>query len=270
MLNKRVKNILLKEWQVALHDLNSLLMVTLLPLLIIAQAVTVFWAIQEFAVDSILGLDIVQKALSNLIQTVPAVGALPAVQQIQVFLLSQMMFYILLIPTMIAVNSATFSIVEEKLSGSLEALLATPLHTWELLFGKALAGAVPAVILTWICTLIFFLAVRIMGWGALISLVVTPAWYITILLLAPLMALLSFLLGVIGSSRAKDAKSAQNSIILIIFPVFGLIALQVTGALWFTVVPTILLGILLAGVNALALWSAVKLFRRESVVIRWK
>ncbi|MDO8690324.1 MAG: ABC transporter ATP-binding protein [Dehalococcoidia bacterium] len=58
---------------------------------------------------------------------------------------------VVFLPTMIAINFATFSIVDEKLSGSLEPLLATPVRTWELLLGKALAGVIPALIITWVC-----------------------------------------------------------------------------------------------------------------------
>ena len=56
----------------------------------------------------------------------------------RVLLLSQFKFFLLLIPTMIAVSFATFSIIEEKQSRSLEPLLATPVKTREVLLGKAL------------------------------------------------------------------------------------------------------------------------------------
>jgi ABC-2 type transport system permease protein len=116
-----------------------------------------------------------QNALEKLGQTFPAVAGLPAGEQLQVFLLSQFNFYLLLIPTMIAVSFATFSIVDEKLSGSLEALLATPVRTWELLLGKVLSGAVPALLVTWVCAIIFILGVVGLGWGQLVGLVLTPS-----------------------------------------------------------------------------------------------
>ena len=72
---------------------------------------------------------------------------------------------------MVAISLATFSIVDEKLSGSLEALLATPVKTWELLLGKALAGAMPALLVTWICAALFILGVVGLGWGQLVQLV---------------------------------------------------------------------------------------------------
>jgi ABC-2 type transport system permease protein len=146
---------------------------------------------------------------------------------------------------MIAVSFATFSIIEEKQSRSLEPLLATPVKTWELLLGKALSGAIPAILVCWVCAFVFFLGVVIMGWGDLIPLVLPSSWYLTFFLLNPAIAVLSFLLGVIGSSQAKDAKNAQNMILFVIFPVFALIAVQVTGVVWFTPLLTLVLALVI-------------------------
>ena len=84
------------------------------------------------------------------------------------------------------------------------------------------------------------------------------------------MALFSFLLGVIGSSRAKDAKNAQNLIVLVILPVFALIAVQVTGLVWFTPLLTLILSLGLLVIDFLVLRVAVRLFQRESIVVKWQ
>jgi len=89
-------------------------------------------------------------------------------------------------------------------------------------------------VITWIVSGVFLLAVTLMGWGNLVSMVLTPVWFISLFLLTPAVTVLSFLLGVIGSARAKDARSAQNIVMLVIFPLFGLVAIQVTGVVWFT------------------------------------
>jgi ABC-2 type transport system permease protein len=187
-----------------------------------------------------------------------------------VLLLTQFNFFLLLIPTMIAMNSAAFSIVEEKLSRSLEPLLATPVRTWELLLGKALSGAVPALIMTWLCAGVFVGGVSGLGWGRLLIFVLTASWFISLFFLTPAVAVLSFLLGVIGSSRAKDARSAQNVALFIIFPVFGLIAVQVTGVVWFTPLLTFILGLAISLIDVLVLRVAVGLFQRESIVVKWR
>jgi ABC-2 type transport system permease protein len=234
MTRKRIRNILRKEWAVMGSSLNNTLFVTLLPLLITGQALLFIWLIPRFAGEGVLESPMFQAALEKLREALPSLEGLPLGEQFQVFLLQQFNFYLLLIPTMIAISFATFSIVEEKQARSLEPLLATPVRTWELLLGKALSGAIPALLITWICGGIFLLGVVGLGWGPLLGLVLTPSWLITLFLLTPAVAILSFLLGVVGSSRASDPKSAQNIAVLVVLPVLALIGVQITGIVWFT------------------------------------
>lgn len=270
MTRKRIKNILAKEWEVMLADASNTLLVTLLPLLIVAQGTVYIWAAARFGGESLLSNSWLQSALLRLLEASPALAELPALDQIQVLLLTQFNFYLLLIPTMIAINFATFSIVDEKLSGSLEPLLATPVRTWELLLGKALAGVIPALAITWACGAIYAALVVALGWGYLIGQVVTPSYFLVLFLLTPVVATLSFLLGVVGSSRAKDAKSAQNAALLIIFPVLALIGVQLTGLVWFTGLLIFGLSVAVAAIDVLALRIGVNLFQRESIILKWR
>ena len=270
MSRKRIINVLLKEWQFLFTDINSTLLVTLLPLLIVGQLILYVWLGATFAGESVLNIGIFQNALANLQRATPAVATLSGSEQFQVLLLSQFNLFMLLIPLMISISVATFSIVDEKLSGSLEALLATPVKTWELLLGKALAGAIPALIVTWICAGVFLLTVNIMGWGYLISMVLTPVWFISLFLFTPAITMLSFLLGVIGSSRAKDTKGAQNLVVFVVLPVLALIATQVTGIIWFTALSALLLAIGIVVADVIVLRIAVRLFQRESIIVGWR
>ncbi len=270
MSRKRVINILLKEWQFLFTDINNTLMVTLMPILIIGQLILYIWLAVNFAGESASNISIFQNALANLQRSTPEVALLSGGEQFQVLLLSQFNFYMLLIPVIISISVATFSIVDEKLSGSLEALLATPVKTWELLLGKALSGAIPSLIVTWICSGIFLLVITAMGWGYLLEMVMTPIWFISLFLFTPAVTVLSFLLGVIGSSRAKDAKGAQNLVILVVLPVLGLIAIQITGIIWVTSISAFVLASALVLVDLFVLRIAVQLFQRESIVVRWR
>ncbi len=270
MTAKRLGNIIRKEWLVMVGDLNSLVLVVLIPFLIVGQAILYIWLAQNFAGEIIMDNPVFQMALEKLRTALPEIGSLSPMYQIRVLLLSQFNLFLLLIPTMIAMNSAAFSVVEEKLSRSLEPLLATPVRTWELLLGKALSGAIPALIMTWICGAVFILVVVGIGWGILVSYVVNPSFFLFLFLLTPAIAALSFLLGIIGSSRAKDSRSAQNVALFIIFPMFGLIAVQVTGLIWFTPSLTLILGLVLCLIDVLILRIAVRLFQRESIVVRWR
>jgi ABC-2 type transport system permease protein len=270
MTVRRIRNVLFKEWEVIFRDLNNTVMVALLPVLVPAEPLVFMWLADYFGGESFVTNSLVNSALTKLLAEIPAAASLSTSQQFQVYLLSQFKFFILLIPVVIAISLATFSIVDEKQSRSLEPLLATPVKTWELLLGKAFSGAIPAIIDCWICALFFFLGVAVMGWGNLIPLVLTPSWYLTFFLLNPAVAVLAFLLGVIGSSRAKDARSAQNLVIFIILPIFVLIAIQVTGVVWFTPLLTLAVSVGLFAADYLVLRIAEGLFQRESIVIKWR
>jgi len=270
MGRRHIRNIILKEWALLFTDLNSALVVTLLPFLVVGQGIVYIWLAFRFAGESMLAIQVFQNGLQRLVEAVPEVAGLPSNEQLLVLLLSQFSFFLLLIPTMIAISVATFSIVDEKLSGSLEAVLATPVKTWELLLGKALAGAVPALVMTWLSAAVFLLVVSALGWGDLNRFVATAGWFLTLFLLTPAVAILSFMLGVAGSSRAKDARSAQTIALLIIFPVFAVIGIQITGVVWFTPLLILLLALVVGIAGFVSLRAAVRLFRRESILVQWR
>jgi ABC-2 type transport system permease protein len=270
MSRRHIRNILLKEWELLFTDLNSALTITLLPLLIVGQGMLYIWLAFRFGGESMLTTHVFQTALQKLVEAIPGVTQLSSNEQLLVLLLIQFNFFLLLIPTMITISVATFSIVDEKLSGSLEALLATPVRTWELLLGKALAGAIPALVMTWISAGVFLLVVSGVGWGDLSGFVVTAGWFLTLFLLTPAVAILSFMLGVTGSSQAKDARSAQSIVLVIIFPVFALIGVQITGILWFTPSLILVLALAIGIADFISLRAAVRLFRRESIVVQWR
>jgi len=270
MTGRRLSNILRKEWRVLASDLNNILLVTLLPLLILGELILMIWLISRFGGEAIANNPFFKGALEKLVATLSSTADLPASDLVRILLITQFNFFFLLIPTMIAMNSAAFSIVEEKTSHSLEPLLATPVRTWELLLGKALSGAIPALLISWLCAGLFLIGIAGIGWGYLLTCAINPSWFITLFLLTPAVAALSFLLGVIGSSRAKDARSAQNLALFIIFPVFGLIAVQVTGVVWFSPLLTFVLGLAICLIDLLVLRVAVRLFQRESIIIKWR
>jgi len=270
MSRRRIRNILLKEWTLLFTDLNSAFLITLVPFLIVGQGILYIWLASRFAGESMLTTQVFQTALQKLVEAIPRVAQLPGNEQLIVLLLSQFNFFLLLIPTMIAISVATFSIVDEKLSGSLEALLATPVRTWELLLGKALAGAIPALVVTWLSAGVFLVVVSGLGWGHLTGFVVTAGWFLTLFLLTPAVAILSFMLGVTGSSRAKDARSAQNTVLVIILPVLALIGIQITGIIWFTPSLILVLALVIGIADFISLRAAVRLFRRESIVVQWR
>jgi len=265
--SKRILNVLRKEWAVMRSSPSNLLYVVLIPLLLTGQALLLIWLVSRFVGGQAVTAAMIRAAPQD------AAGSLPSLSsadQFRVLLASQFNFFLLVIPAMIANVFATLSIVEEKVTRTLEPLLATPVRTWELLVGKALSGAIPALLTTWACAGIFVAAVAGLGWGHLLGFVIGPSWYLSLLLLTPAVVAMSFVLGVIGSSRANDPKSAQNIAVIIVLPIFALIGVQVTGLVWFTPILTLILALGIWAADLLLVYTAVALFKRESIVIRWR
>lgn len=254
----RVRNILIKEWIGMVTSPSSLLFGAVIPLLLVGQALFLAWILPRFVAPGAPGIH--SEGDGNLVE----------VDQFRVLILSQFRFFVLLIPAMIANVFATLSVVEEKITRTLEPLLATPVRTWELLVGKTLSGAIPAVIIAWASAGLFVLSASALGWGELLGHILTPSWYLSLFLLIPTVSIMSFVLGVIGSSRASDAKSAQNLAVLIVLPIFALIAVQVTGLVWFTPMLTGAVAGGLAAFDVALLALAGRLFARESILTRWR
>lgn len=270
MSKARIQNVLQNEWKVLTSEPTTILLFTLLPLMILAEAMVAIWLVANIGGEAMAANTFFTDTLDRLVTSFPTAASLPDIDRVKLLLLTQLNFFILLIPTMIAIYAGAYGIVEEKVSGSLEPLLATPVRTWELLFGKAMAGFLPAIVITWICAALAMVGVLILGWGYLMGHYINIIWVVNFLLISPAVAFLSFLLGIIGSSRARDHRSAQNMVLFIIFPVFILIALQMTGVIWFTPTLIIVLGLVLCVIDFLVLRIAVRLFQRESIIIRWR
>jgi ABC-2 type transport system permease protein len=251
-MRRRVWNVVRMEWAGIAATPSSLLFLVVIPVLLVGQAIFLSWIVPRFVNPAILGQ-----------------GAGDA-DALRLLILRQFPFFVLLIPAMIANVFATLSIVEEKVTRTLEPLLATPVCTWELLVGKIVAGAVPALIVAWASAAIFTAVGCALGWGPLLRTLFTPSFFLSLFLLMPAVSLMSFVIGVIGSSRASDAKAAQNLAVVVIFPIFALIAVQVIGLVEFTAIRTLLLSLALFAADGLLLRAAVRLFARESILTRWK
>ncbi|MGQ9608901.1 MAG: ABC transporter permease subunit [bacterium] len=267
---RRIINIIKKEWEITFKDVNSALLVTLLPLIIIAQVLLLIYFISKFINQDALMNPILQRAIQRYESYLFLDKSLSLTERFQLILVSQFPFYLLLIPVMIAINIATFSIVEEKQTKTLEPLLATPVKTWELLMGKALSGAIPAIISSWLSSLIFIVGATFIIPLEIIRMSINASWLISLFVLVPGVSLMSFLLGVISSSRASDPKNAQNISIVVIIPVLAIMAIQMTGILVFTSLMLLFLSAIVCVLDLLVLRVAVKLFDRESILIKWK
>lgn len=182
----------------------------------------------------------------------------------------QYLFYFLLIPMMMPVYIAAYSIVGEKETKSLEPLLATPISVWELLVGKSIAAVVPSVVLTWFS----FIVLVIGGYFIMPELVflalIRPVWIVGMALLSPLLALLSVFSGVIVSSRMNDPRAAQQVTGIFVIPIVALSIVVLAGKIFLSVPMVFVAAAVTLALDCLALYFAIKLFQRETILTRWK
>lgn len=189
----------------------------------------------------------------------------------QVFLVSQFMIMFMLLPLAIPAAIASYSIVGEKTTRSLEPLLATPITTIELLLGKSLAAVIPAVIVTDIAFGIYALGAFILIPSRPVFLAMMDArWLIAIFLVGPLMAIMAVNFSIMISSRVNDPRVAEQLSMVVIIPVLGFFFGQIAGL--FVINKQIILWSALALVilDAILIYLAVHLFQRETILTRWK
>ena len=139
----------------------------------------------------------------------------------QAFIVLNFMAYFLLIPAMVPMAIATQSVIGEKTSRALEPQLATPMEVGELIMGKAIAAAAPAVLATWAVFALYGFLNGAIADPTLTRLIFNEQWMVAMVSLVPLICLLSVLLGIIVSSRVNDARTAQQIGGFIVLPVIG-------------------------------------------------
>jgi ABC-2 type transport system permease protein len=166
---------------------------------------------------------------------------------------------------------AAHSIIGEKQARTLEPLLATPLRTSELLVAKLLSAALPGTLITVVFFAVYLTAVAVFAEPGVWTMLVTPRSLGLVFVLGPLAALVGLQIAVCASSRAQDARSAQQlGALLIALPIVALQISQVLGGVVLDAPVIALIALLLAVINAGLFLFAVALFDRESILTRWK
>lgn len=186
------------------------------------------------------------------------------------FTFQQFLPYFLMMPAYIPLSIATFSIVGEKQSRSLEAVLATPIRTIELLTGKALAALVPGVAAGWLTYGAFVVLAGMLYSPRLAAIVTDPSWLAGTFLLGPAIGLLSVVAGVIVSARVNDPRTAQQIGGVVIVPIVAISLLQASATLIVGEVGYALAAAGLLAVSVVGLRFGVRLFGRENILTRWR
>jgi ABC-2 type transport system permease protein len=189
----------------------------------------------------------------------------------QYFFVTEFMLLYMLMPLMIPVTIASYSIVGEKSTRTLEPLLATPITTIELLAGKGLAAVLPAVGATWLSFAVFAVGARLLGVGSgLVAKFADPMWLLAIFVVGPLLAIASVSFAVMISSRVNEPRVAEQLAGLVVLPLLLLFFGQVSGLILLNSSLVLWMAVGLIVLDAGLLAFAVQLFQRESILTRWK
>jgi ABC-2 type transport system permease protein len=176
----------------------------------------------------------------------------------------------LVMPVFLPVIIASQSVAGEKERRTLEPLLATPLTAFDLVLGKTLAAAAPALAITFVAFGVFAAGADLVAWPVLRRAILPNAAFLfSVLILAPLLSFFGTCLSVLISARVGDARLAQSLAGLLVMPFFAAVALQFGGLLTFG--PAAYLGVAGAALaaDAAMLKLAVRLFDRDRLLTRW-
>ena len=258
---QRIRTIIDKEWAEVFKNRLVLSTVAFLPILFTALPLGVLYGTRSTGT-----------AVGDLPpQFVSLCGNLPGQDCLQYFILNEFLILFMIMPLIIPISIAAYSIVGEKTTRSLEPLLATPVSTVELLVGKALAATIPGVLATWAGFTVFTLLAPFFGASSgVVRQVLSPIWLVAVFIIGPLIAILAVNFAVLISSRVTDPRVAEQVSAVIIVPLLGVLFGQIAGIivlnLRFMLVAAVVLAIIDVGVALLG----ARLFQRETILTKWK
>ena len=257
-----VRAVCVREWHEALGNKLLVGMTLLPPVVILATGIG---AVAAAAFNPPNEGDV-----RALYAAAPAAAGLDPTEAVQGFIATYFLILFMLIPTVVPLTMAIYSVIGEKSARTLEPLLATPVGVGELLFAKSLASTVPSVLVTWLAYAIYLASVRIIGSRAAVNAVTAPRWVLAILIMVPLLTLLSVNLGILISTRVNDVRVAQQIGGLIVVPVVGLGIAQVTGRVVINNEGFVQFSLFLIAADLIVFWLAKLAFQRENILVRWR
>lgn len=177
-----------------------------------------------------------------------------------------MSLLMLIVPLVIPPVISAYSVVGERVQGTLEPVLTTPVRSDELLLGKAAAAFLPSVAIAYAIYFIAAVSIRI-GAAHVVSAVVWHApQMLAQILFTPLLALWSIWVGIGISTRASDVRVAQQLATLAGLPLLGFTSLISFQVITPSVPLALALALALLGVD-IAAWRVVsRMFDRERLI----
>lgn len=262
---RQFRTIVRKEWADMLRNKLVFYVVVLVPLFMLAIPVVMLF-IMSWAPVSDQDLREMERMLQN-----PIFAGMSPAEAMQSVMASNMMVLFLMMPLMVPVTIAAYSIVGEKMTRSLEPLLATPITTTRLLLAKGFAAAAPGVAMTWVCYALFLVAARFLAASdRVFAVFVDPMWLVAMFVLVPLTTIMAVMVGVIVSSRVNDPRAAEQLGALILLPLMALFIGAMAGFIMLNSTTFWIASALVAAADIGLTYLGVALFQRETILTRWK
>jgi ABC-2 type transport system permease protein len=260
-----IVTIIKKEWLDVRKNKLVLSVVLFVPLLMMVIPLVMMGIMGNVGVSQ-SDYDEMQMMLKN-----PIFAGMDPVEAVQSTLASNFLVLFLMMPLMVPVTIAAYSIVGEKVTRSLEPLLATPISTTKLLLGKGIAAALPGIAAAWIAYVLFLIGARFLAVSdRVFSIFVNPMWLIAMLLLAPLLTLMAVSVGIIVSSRTSDPRAAEQLGSLVILPLMILFLGPLVGFIQLNSATFLIASLITLVADVVLVYLGVKLFQRETILTRWK
>ncbi len=262
---KRVRTILVKEWEEVFKNKMVIFTISFMPFIFTVLPLVILYAMNSSGSLPEGG------AADVPAQFLAICGNVPAKDCMQIYIMNQFMLMFMMMPLVIPTAIAAYSIVGEQTTRSLEPLLATPITTTELLVGKALAAAGPAIVISWASFLIFLALMPLAGaTPGLVRYITGSVWILAVLIIGPLLAIAAVNLAVIVSSRVNDPRVAEQVAGVLIVPVLGVLFAQVSGLIVLNLAFITVAILIMIAVDAAMIYFGAQLFQRETILTRWK
>lgn len=262
---ERIKAIIVKEWREVFKNRFVLFTVAFLPIMMTALPLVILYFMgrsDDFGALSSADLPPQFESLC---------GDLSGGDCMLYYIVTQFILLFMIVPIIIPMTVASYSIVGEKTTRTLEPLLATPVSTVEILIGKGLAGIIPAVLATWGGYLLYATGVYLMVPNPLVvSKLFDPIWLTAIFLVGPLLSVLGVSIAVMISSRVNDPRVAEQISGIFVLPVVFLFVGQTTGLILVNEQFILWMALGLAILDVILFYFATQVFQRETILSRWK
>ena len=176
------------------------------------------------------------------------------------------LLFMLGIPILVPATLAAFAVAGERQQETLEPILGSPISREEFLIGKATAVFVPAVVIAYLVFALYIAILELFAKPGVAEAIVNPGDVAAQIVFTPLLAAFSIWVGIGISTRASDARVAQQLSVISSLPLFAVAIAFTFGIVQPSVEVAVILGALLLIADAIGWRLIAPLFDRERLV----